>query len=94
MEWYHDLFLFLFVPGLVVLFFLLTYRGDKQAYKIVKETNRLGESRFEIWFEYHSIQGTNGWRLEKTFDTEEEAIQFIDKQQKTREVIKEGKLWR
>lgn len=94
MEWYHDLFLFLFVPSVVVVAFLLSYRGDTKSYKIVKETNRLGETCFEIWFEYQSIQGTHGWRLEKTFDTEEAAVRFIDQQQKTREVIREGKLWK
>ena len=92
MEWLKDLLYFLFVPGLVVLAALLTYRGSKQGYKIVKETNSLGESRYEVWFEYYNIQGTHGWRHEETFDTEEGADQFIARQHKTREVIREGKL--
>lgn len=92
MDWLKDLLYFLFVPGLVLFAALLLYRGDRQGYKIVKETNTLGESRYEVWFEYYSIHGTHGWRHEETFDTEEQANQFIARQFKTREVIREGKL--
>lgn len=92
MNWLTDLFYFLAVPGLVVLVSILVYRGDKQGYKIIKETNTLGEIHYEVWFEYYSIHGSHGWRHEKTFDTEEQADQFIARQFKTREVIREGKL--
>jgi len=92
MDWLRDLLYFLFVPGLIIVAFLLAHRGDKQGYKIVKETNTLGESRYEVWFEYYTIHGLHGWTLEETFDTEEQANEFIARQHKTREIIKEGKL--
>lgn len=92
MNWLNDALLFLLVPSLVIIAALLTYRGPKQGYKIIKETNSLGESRYEVWFEYYSIQGTHGWLHEQTFETEEEADQFIARQQKIREIVKEGKL--
>lgn len=92
MNWINDVVLFLLAPGLVLIVALLTYRGPKQGYKIVKETNSLGESRYEVWFEYYSIQGSHGWLHEQTFDTQEAADQFIARQHKIREVVKEGKL--
>ena len=92
MQWLHDVSLFLLAPGLVFIAFLITYRGDKQGYKIVKETNSLGEIRYEVWFEYYSIHGSHGWLHEQTFDTEQQADEFLARQHKTREVIREGKL--
>lgn len=92
MTWLYDIFLFLLVPGLVVVVFLITYRGNRLGYKIVKETNSLGEIKYELWFEYYSIHGTHGWLLENTFDTEEQVNECLARLQKTREVIKEGKL--
>lgn len=92
MQWLHDVSLFLLAPGLVFIVFLLTYRGDKRGYKIVKETNSLGEIRYEVWFEYYSIHGSHGWMKEETFDTEQQADEFIARQHKIREVIREGKL--
>lgn len=92
MDWLDDLLRFLFVPGLVLIAMVLCYRGAKRKYKIIKETNNLGESRYEVWFEYYSIHGTHGWLHEETFDTEEQANEFVAKQFKTREVIKEGNL--
>jgi len=92
MQWLHDVSLFLLAPGLVFIAFLITYRGDKRGYKIVKETNSLGEIRYEVWFEYYSIHGSHGWLHEQTFDTEQQADEFLARQHKTREVIREGKL--
>lgn len=92
MQWLHDVSLFLLAPGLVFIAFLITYRGDKLGYKIVKETNSLGEIRFEVWFEYYTIHGSHGWLHEQTFDTEQQTDEFLARQQKTREVIRVGKL--
>ena len=92
MTWLNDLLLFLFFPGVVVVAFLLAHRGNKQGYKIIKETNTLGESRYEVWFEYYTIHGLHGWTKEETFDTEQQADEFIARQHKIREVVREGKL--
>jgi hypothetical protein len=92
MDWLRDLLYFLFVPGLIIVAVLLAHRGNKQGYKIVKETNTLGESRYEVWFEYYTIHGCHGWLLKEKFDTEEQADEFIARQHKIREVIREGKL--
>lgn len=88
----NDILLFFLVPGLVIVAALLLHRGNKQSYKIVKETNTLGESRYEVWFEYYTVHGLHGWQLEEKFDTEEQANQFIAKQHTIREIIREGKL--
>lgn len=87
-----DFLYFLSVPVLIFLIGVFTFRGHKRSYKIVRETNSLGESNYEVWFEYYSLQGTHGWLLEKTFETEEQANEFIASQHKIREVIREGKL--
>lgn len=92
MDWLKDLFYFLFVPGLIVVAMLLAHRGHKRGYKIIKETNTLGESRYEVWFEYYTVHGLHGWTLEQKFDTEELANEFIARQYKIREVVREGKL--
>lgn len=88
----NDILLFFLVPGLVIIAALLLHRGNKQSYKIIKETNTLGESRYEVWFEYYTVHGLHGWTLEEKFDTEEQANQFIARQHKIREVVREGKL--
>ena len=88
----NDILLFFLVPGLVIVAALLLHRGNKQSYKIVKETNTLGESRYEVWFEYYTVHGLHGWQLEEKFDTEEQANQFIATQHTIREIIREGKL--
>ena len=87
-----DMFLFFLVPALVVIAAILSHRDGKRGYKIVKETNTLGESRYEVWFEYYTIHGLHGWTLEEKFDTEELANEFIARQHKIREVVREGKL--
>ena len=92
MQIINDVLYFLFFPGLVLFAIVLTHRGAKRKYKIVKETNTLGETKFEVWFNYYSITGCCGWLHEKTFDTEEQANAFIASQFKTREVIREGNL--
>lgn len=92
MSWLNDILLFLIFPGLVILAAILAHKGSKRSYKIVKETNTLGESRYEVWFEYYTIHGLHGWTLEEKFDTEEQANEFIARQHKIREVIREGKL--
>lgn len=92
MQWLHDVSLFLLAPGLVFIAYLITYRGDKLGYKIVKETNSLGEVKYEVWFEYYNIHGSHGWLKEETFDTEQQADEFLARQHKTREVVREGKL--
>jgi hypothetical protein len=93
MEWLTDLFYFLFLPGLMMVIAILTYRGPAQKYKIVKETNSLGESRYEVWFGYSAfplVQDT--WRLEDKFDTEELANDYVARYHKTKLIIKEGTL--
>lgn len=92
MDWLKDLFLFLFVPGLVIFAILLSHRGPKRRYKIVKETNSLGEEKYEVWFEYRNHYSNRVWHLEKTFDTEDLANEFVARQHTTRETIKEGTL--
>lgn len=92
MTWLNDLFYFLLVPGLVVVAFVLSYRGSARKYKIVKATNTLGEVKYEVWFDYHAIHGSYTWKLEEKFDTEDQANQFIARRFTIREVIREGKL--
>lgn len=87
-----DIFLFFLVPALVIIAAVLSHKGARQKYKIIKETNTLGESRYEVWFEYYTIHGLHGWTLEEKFDTEELANEFIARQHKIREVVREGKL--
>jgi hypothetical protein len=88
-----DILYFLAVPFVALLIALLTYRGDRESYMIVKETNNLGESKYEVWFKYFSIiPKSRNWRLEETFATEQLAEDFVSRQTKSREVIKEGKL--
>ena len=92
MTWVNDVLHFLLVPGLVIFAMILTHKGDKQNYKIIKETNSLGESRYEVWFEYYTVHGCHGWRMEEKFDTEEQANEFLARQHKIRETVREGKL--
>ena len=87
-----DMFLFFLIPALVIIAAVLSHKGARQKYKIIKETNTLGESRYEVWFEYYTVHGLHGWTLEEKFDTEELANEFIARQHKIREVVREGKL--
>lgn len=88
-----DILLFLSIPCLVIVFGLLTWRGAGKAYKIVRVTNTLGEEKYEVYFQYESRDFTScNWRLEETFETEQQANEFIARQFQTREVVREGKL--
>lgn len=92
MTWLTDFLLFLFVPGLVVFAAVISYQGTARQYKIVQETNTLGETRYEVWFEYQRWCSKNTWQLEETFDTLEQADQHISRQSKTRQTVREGSL--
>lgn len=92
MAWLNDLLLFLAVPGIVIFAAVISYRGPARQYKIVRETNTLGEKRYEVWFEYQRWCSKNTWRLEETFDTLEQADQHIARQSKTRQTVREGSL--
>ncbi len=93
MEWITDLLYFLAVPGLVILFFVLTYKGAANHYRIVRVTNTLGEEKYEVYFQYESMDcASRNWRLEETFDTEQLADEFIARQFTIRETVREGKL--
>ena len=88
-----DLLYFFAVPIFVILAGLMLYRGGSKNYKIIKETNTLGESTYEVWFEYESIDCVSRtWRKESEYTTLEEADAFIARQFKTRETVREGKL--
>ncbi len=85
-----DALYFLAIPIVMLLVAIFTYQGSEQAYKIVKETNDLGEEKFEVWFQYESYSNRN-WRKEQEFDTVKEAEEFIARRIKKREILKEGK---
>lgn len=88
-----DLLYFLTIPAIIIVVALCTWRGAANNYKIVRVTNTLGEEKYEVYFQYESIDcmGCN-WRLEETFESEQLANEFIAKQFTKREVVKEGKL--
>jgi hypothetical protein len=93
MEWTKDLALFLFFPACIALIAILTYRGAANNYKIVKVTNTLGEEKYEVYFQYESMDCVSrNWRLEETFETVQQADEFIAKQYQKRETVREGKL--
>jgi hypothetical protein len=92
METLELLCYFFAFPALVVLFGILTYRGEPTRYKIIQQTNDLGESSYELWFKYGSLMKTYPWCLEGVFDTEQEAQEFIAKRNVNRKVIQEGNL--
>jgi hypothetical protein len=93
MEWTKDLALFLFFPAMIVLIAILTYRGAANNYKIVKVTNTLGEEKYEVYFQYESMDCVSrSWRLEETFETAQQADEFIARQYQKRETVREGKL--
>ncbi len=87
-----DLLYFHFVPTLLFFgVFFFTWRGSEKAYKIIKETNSLGEEKFEVWFQYESMDcSSRNWCKQERFDTVKEAEDFIARQSKKREVVKEG----
>jgi hypothetical protein len=93
MEWTKDLVLFLLFPAMIVLIAILTYRGAANNYKIVKVTNTLGEEKYEVYFQYESMDCVSrNWRLEETFETAQQADEFIARQYQKRETVREGKL--
>jgi hypothetical protein len=88
-----DLLYFLLVPVTVMLIAILTYRGAANNYKIVRVTNTLGEEKYEVYFQYESMDCVSrNWRLEETFKTEQQADEFIARQFQKRETVREGKL--
>lgn len=91
MNWLNDFLLFLFVPGLVIFAAIISYQGPVRQYKIVRETNTLDEKKYEVWFEYQRWCSKNTWQLEETFETEQEANEYVARQCKIREVVSEGK---
>ena len=92
MSWLNDLFLFFAVPGLILVAAVLSHRGAAKKYKIVRVTDKLEQSQYEVWFDYTSPTGLYTWRLEKQFETLEQAEQFVSQQHKTRETVCEGSL--
>lgn len=95
MDLLKDLGLFFLVPGIVVLWAVLCHRGDEPCnYKIIRETNSLGEMRYEVWFEYAVFfWNPHTWCLKEIFDTEQLAMEFVARQKnKKREVLKQGQL--
>ncbi len=94
MDWLQDLFYFLVLPGLLLVMAAFTMRGSRpRRYKIVKETNSLGETHWEVWFEYAAMPGNpDTWRMEERFDTEQLANDFIARRSVQREIVKQGTL--
>jgi len=94
LEWLNDVYLFLLAPCLMIFAAVLTsHQPNPKQYRIVKETNTLGEERFEVWFNYPAlflVQRT--WRLEEKFDTEQLADEYIARRFKVRELVREGQL--
>jgi len=88
-----DLVYFLSIPAIIIVFAALTWRGAGKAYKIVRVTNTLGEEKYEVYFQYESLDCSScNWLLEETFDTEQLADEFIARQFTKRETVREGKL--
>jgi hypothetical protein len=92
METLELLLHFFAFPALVVVFGILTYRGEPTRYKIVRETNSLGEERFELWYKYSSLLKSYPWCLEGTFTTEAEAHDFMAREKINRIIVSEGVL--
>ena len=92
METLEILCYFFAFSALVVLFGIIPYRGEPTRYKIVQETNNLGETRYELWFKYGSILKTYPWCLEGTYATIQEAEEFLTKRNTNRTVVQEGNL--
>ncbi len=88
-----DLLYFLSIPAIIAVVAVCTWRGSANNYKIVRVTNTLGEEKYEVYFQYESIDcvGCN-WRLKETFETQKQADEFIARQFSKREVVREGKL--
>ena len=94
MDLLADLARFFAVPFLVIVLSIILYRGDRpRRYKIVRESNPLGEERYEVWFEYPALPfNPNTWKLEEKFDSEQLANDFITRRKKIRETVREGTL--
>ncbi len=90
MQWLNDVWLFFTVPALVIIYSLMFGRGRlPKNYKIVRESNTLGEQKYEVWFDYPGI-GALTWRCEGEFESEQAADEFIARQFKLREIVKQG----
>lgn len=94
MQWLSDICLFFAVPTILLAWSVLATHGTvPKSYKIVRESNNLGEERFEVWFHYPSFGlAARDWRMEEKFDRLQDAEDFITRQTKIRETVKEGKL--
>lgn len=92
MQTLEMLLYFFAFPALVILFGIITYRGEPTRYKIVQEINSLGETRYELWFKYGSLLKTYPWCLEGIYATIQEAEEFISKRNINRKVVQEGNL--
>jgi len=94
MDWFNDMLYFLMVPGLIMIIAVLSFRSSRpRRYKIVKETNSLGETRWEVWFEYAAMPfNPDTWLLKETFDTQQQAEDYIARRSVLRETVKEGTL--
>lgn len=92
MVWLIDLLYFLTAPLFLLFLAILTFKGQNpKQFKIVKETNSLGEEKYELWFEYPVMPfNPDSWRKEGDFKTVAEADQYIKSLTKTREVVKQG----
>ncbi len=91
METLTMLLQFLTIPALIVVIALITHKGDPNGYKIIKESNTLGEEKFEVWLRYKSFDN-RCWRKEETFDSEQEANKYIARLFKIRTIVREGGL--
>ena len=91
MQFLETFLQFISIPALLLVVSLIAYRGEARGYKIVKETNTLGEEKFEVWIRYKAVH-KRCWRKELTCDTENEANQFIARLFTIRTVIREGGL--
>lgn len=90
MQWLNDVWLFFTVPALVIIYSLMFGRGRlPKNYKVVRESNTLGEEKYEVWFDYPGLSSYT-WRCEAEFSTLEEANNFILKQSRQREIVTQG----
>lgn len=90
MEWLNDVWLFFSLPALFIIYNLIFGRGNlAKNYKIVRESNTLGEEKYEVWFDYPGL--CTPWRREGEFGSEQSVDEFIARQFKLREIIKQGK---
>lgn len=92
MAWLHDLLNFIFIPMICVVWILLCHQGQPRRFKIVRVTNALNESQYEVWFDHDNLYRNRTWRREQTFDTEQQARDFVARRNINKEVVAEGNL--